>query len=126
MPPPAAEPNLFELKGGGSTVRYTTSGMVGLPSLHFQSAEHDVHALGDDIRTSQTDMGTLISVDLEQAPDGPVTTLSLVIPTVRLAGKPTRPVRTVAILTATDDAGGGQLHRYRSIALRGTATQVLF
>src|SRR5437764_11368082 len=80
----AARANLFEVAGGATSVTYATTGIAGQPSFHFRDADHDVNAEGTGIRTRKTELGTLVTIDLDVVADGPSTTATLVLPTVNL------------------------------------------
>src|ERR1700737_2595358 len=126
----AARANLFEVAGGATSVTYATTGIAGQPSFHFRDADHDVNAEGTDIRTKKTELGTLVTIDLAVVPDGPSTTATLVLPTVNLGDQTEQKLRTLVIIT-THTSGGpdlvvGQLPRYKSVTVRGTAKSVAF
>ncbi len=84
----ARKANLFEVAGGATSVTYATTGIAGRPSFHFRDADHDVNAEGTDIRTKKTELGTLVTIDLDVVADGPSTTATLVLPTVNLGADP--------------------------------------
>src|SRR5881392_3655296 len=73
----AARANLFEVAGGATSVTYATTGIAGQPSFHFRDTDHDVNAEGTDIRTKKTELGTLVTIDLDVVADGPSTTATL-------------------------------------------------
>src|SRR6266480_3265004 len=124
--------NLFEVAGGVTSVTYATTGIAGRPSFHFRDADHDVNAEGTDIRTKKTELGTLVTIDLEVVADGPSTTATLVLPTVNLGAQTEQKLRTRVIVTVTANTIGGpalvvgQLQRYKSVTVRGTAKLVAF
>ena len=128
----AARANLFEVAGGATSVTYATTGIAGQPSFHFRDADHDVNAEGTDIRTKKTELGTLVTIDLDVVADGPSTTATLVLPTVNLGDQTEQKLRTLVIVTITANTIGGpdlvvgQLQRYKSITVRGTAKSVAF
>ena len=128
----AARANLFEVAGGATSVTYATTGITGQPSFHFRDADHDVNVEGTDIRTKKTELGTLVTIDLAVVPDGPSTTATLVLPTVNLGDQTEQKLRTLVIVTITANTIGGpdlvvgQLQRYKSITVRGTAKSVAF
>ena len=128
----AAQANLFEVANAATSVTYATTGIAGQPSFHFQDADHDVHAEGTNIRTKKTELGTLVTIDLDVVADGPSTTVTLVLPTVNLSGQTEQKLRTLVILTTTANTIGGpglvvgQLQRYKSVTVRGTAKAVAF
>src|SRR5256886_13531148 len=97
----AARANLFEVAGGATSVTYATTGIAGQPSFHFRDADHDVNAEGTDIRTKKTELGALVTIDLDVVADGPSTTATLVLPTVNLGGQTEQKLRTLVIITIT-------------------------
>ncbi|MGH9163907.1 MAG: hypothetical protein ACRDZW_00105 [Acidimicrobiales bacterium] len=127
-----AQANLFDVQGGATTITYATTGITGQPSFHYQDAAHDVHAQGTDIRTKKTELGTLVTIDLDVVADGPSTTATLVLATVNLGDQHEQKLRALAIVTTTADSIGGpglvvgQLQRYKSTVVRGTARSVTF
>jgi len=122
--------NLFEVAGGSTSITYATTTITGQPSFHFHDADHDVQAGGADIRTKKTELGTLVSIDLDVVADGPTTTVTLLLPTVNLGPATEQKLRTIAVVTVTADTIGGpslvvgQVQRYKPVALRGTARAV--
>lgn len=132
MAPRAKQANLFEVTGGTTSVTYATSGIAGRPSFHYRDADHDVHAEGADIRVKKTEVGTLVTIDIEVVPDLRTVSASLVVPALNMGGETERKLRTLVIVTtAATTIGGpslvmGQVQRYRSITVRGTARSVVF
>jgi hypothetical protein len=91
-----------------------------------------VNAEGTDIRTKKIELGTLVTIDLDVVADGPSTTATLVLPTVNLGDQTEQKLRTLVIVTITANTIGGpalvvgQLQRYKSVTVRGTAKSVAF
>jgi hypothetical protein len=57
-------PNLYQLKGHGLHVTYSTSSIDGRPRLSYQDT-HQMHSfVGDEIRTDPSEIGTLVTVTL--------------------------------------------------------------
>ena len=88
---------------------------------------------GADVRTLATEIGALVTVDLDFIPDLETTTFGLVVPAVNLRNGATEAaVETVGLLTsARTSIGGpalvqGQLKTYQAIALTGAAQLVAF
>lgn len=127
-----AQANLFEVAGGKTSITYSTTGIAGKPSFHFRDADHDVQVGGADIRTKKTELGTLVTIDLDVVADGPTTSATLLVPTVNLGTQSEQKLRTIVVVTTTADTIGGpslvvgQVQRYRSVTLRGTAKAVTF
>src|SRR2546421_10658113 len=103
----ARKANLFEVAGGATSVTYATTGIAGQPSFHFRDADHDVNAEGTGIRTKKTELGTLVTIDVDIVADGPSTTATLVLPTVKLGDQTELKLRTLVIITITADTTGG-------------------
>src|SRR2546429_3201868 len=126
----ARKANLFEVAGGATSVTYATTGIAGQPSFHFRDADHDVNAEGTGIRTKKTELGTLVTIDLDVVADGPSTTATLVLPTVNLGDQTEQKLRTLVIITITANTiggpalVGGPLPRYQAGPLRGTAQPI--
>lgn len=131
MPTPFVSPNLFQLSGQGRHISYATSGLNGLPHLHYQDSQHNLSFSGDQIRTVATDLGTLVSVTIQLTPDAGSSTYSVLIPRMHLRNGETGQVRTEGILTLHRSSIipallHGQLDQYSVSALHGTAQHVLF
>ncbi|MEA2971560.1 MAG: hypothetical protein QOG82_18 [Actinomycetota bacterium] len=130
MAPKTAKANLFEVSGGATSVTYSTTTITGRPSFHFRDGDHDVEVEGSDIRTRKTELGTLVTVDLDVVEDGPTTSATLLLPTVNLGQTAEQKLRTLVIVTTTADTIGGpalvvgQVQRYKSVTVRGTARSV--
>ncbi len=127
-------PNHFELEGAGQTsITYSTSSIAGTPQLSYKDADREASFSGDEIRSSRNALlGTLVSVDLANRPDQDTLILVLVVPTVNLDDSGTAKIRTFAVLTTHRTSIGGpdlvdgQLQTYKTVNLRGTASQVDF
>lgn len=81
------EPNMFTLRShegqilGDTHVTYTTSSISGQPQLQYQDPRRSSSFIGEQIRVQDIGIGSMITVDLgESSPDGPTTTLSLLLP----------------------------------------------
>jgi hypothetical protein len=132
IPQPSA-PNLFNLEGDGATISFATSSIAGVPQFSYRDSEHNVSRSGEDIRRLETEIGTLVTIDLAQIPDLQTIKVTLVLPTVNLP-QPANvsDLQTIGILTtARTTIGGpnlvvGQIESYRTLYLRGTARKVVF
>lgn len=126
-------PNHYVLAGGGLHVIYSTSGIDGKPHLNYQEGKKQTLSFrGDEIRSVETEIGTLVSVTLRRTAEGGCTTFSLLLPRVTLPnGANSVSIRTEGITTLRRDAqgaaaGSGQLDTYTVAHLRGTAGAVVF
>lgn len=124
-------PNLYELTGPKLQVTYATSGFDGKPSLTYQDASQAKSFRGDEIRSLESDLGTLVSVTLSMTPDLGSTTLSLFIPRMRIVQGTSGTVRTECVTTLHSTSFApqtlrGQLDTYTVTDLHGTAQAVDF
>ena len=125
------KPNLYDLKGVGVTISYSTSSLDGKPRLSYKKGRVDLQFTGDQIASVATGIGTLVTVTISAIPDKSTTTLSILLPDIALAsGGAKQTFRTIGIITThlTTIAGPpkGVQETYRTLLLRGTAKQVEF
>src|SRR5262249_14357312 len=112
-------------------ITYSTSSFAGPPQLSYRIKEHQGTANGDEIRTLDGEIGTVVTVTLTQTPDRDSLTLSLLVPTVNLMGSD-QPVNTIALLTTHRTGSGGPqlvkgaVQSYEVLMLQGTARHVDF
>src|SRR5262249_4278839 len=64
--PEFVHPNLYQLQGKHLHVSYSTSGFDGRPHFTYQDAHQNLNFAGDDIRTVQTEIGTLVTVTIRR------------------------------------------------------------
>ena len=64
----ARQPNQFDVQGDGVTISYSTSSIRGVPLFNYQDNERTFNRSGDEIRTEETAIATLVTIDLEQIP----------------------------------------------------------
>ncbi len=127
-----AEANLFELRGGGTTITWTPAGIAGRPQLNYDDGDERYSFGPDALRVSRSPLGRLVTATLSAVPDLASTTLVLVVPQVNLGDRAEQKIRTLAVLVEdrTSIAGpgpvSGQLQRYKALRLSGTARQVEF
>jgi hypothetical protein len=124
-------PNLFELRGKQLHVTYSTSGIDGKATLTYQDAHQTLSFRGDEIRTVETEIGTLVSVYVSRTVDRGSTTFSILIPTINLDATRVSPVATRGITTIHKFSmipafNTGQTEIYSTTLLRGTARAVAF
>lgn len=127
------EPNLFDLQAYETRITYSTSSITGVPQLSYQDQRLSLTFSGEDLRRLETEIGSLVTVTLEQIPDLQTVTLTLLVPTINLReGSTESPVQTVAIVTTQRTSIGGpqllegQVQTYRTLPLEGTAQLVAF
>jgi hypothetical protein len=128
-----AQANLYTLSNADTSVTYTPLGFGGTAQLNYRRGEQDVVFRGADVRTLATEIGALVTVDLDFIPDLETTTFSLFIPAVNLRNGATEAaVETVGLLTAARTSFGGpalvqgQLKTYQALVLTGAAQLVDF
>jgi hypothetical protein len=128
---PTVTPNLYQLSGHHLHVSYSSSGIDGKPHMTYQDTHQSKSFRGDEIRTVECDLGTLVSVTLRLTVDVGSTTLSLLIPRIRISPTSAAAVHTECITTVHSMPFGpqtiqGQLDSYTVTSLRGTAQVVMY
>jgi hypothetical protein len=122
--------NLYQLSGQHIHVIYSPSGSDGKPTLSYQDAHQSKSFKGSEIRAMECDVGMLVSVTLRSTPDVGSTSLSVIIPRIRVSPVSVAQVRTDCITTvhstpfAPPQAIQGQLDTYMVTSLHGTAQAV--
>jgi hypothetical protein len=130
--PEFQKPNLYQLQGRHVHVTYSTSGIDGRPHLTYQDAQQTLSFNGDEIRTAESEIGTLVTVSLRRTVDTGNTTFTLIVPTVNLAQGNhhltihTRGITTVHRYSPVPAFNQGQAETYSFAALTGTASFVFF
>jgi hypothetical protein len=127
------QPNLFNLKSETVVISYSTTSIAGVPQFSYRDATREVSRSGEDIRRVVTEIGTLVTIDVEAIPDLQTVSFTLVLPTINL-GPGNRPValQTIGVRTTnhTTIAGPGPIvgpvQTYETFELRGTAQYVTF
>lgn len=128
---PTVTANLFQLSGHHLHVTYSPSSIDGKPTMTYQDQHQSKSFKGDEIRTVECDLGTLVSVTLRIMPDVGSTSLSVVIPRTRVATAGTAVIHTECITTVHSTPFApqviqGQADSYTVTSLRGTAQAVAF
>ena len=124
------QPTLFELQGYGTKISFSTNSRTGRPLLSYEDQQRDLIFVGDDIRVEETEVGTLVTIEIESMPQSHSLTLSFVVPRFNLPDEREATFQTEAILTnhltaiGGPDQVGGQLKTYSSLTLTGKARQV--
>src|SRR6188768_1292435 len=100
-------PNLFELKGTGVAVTYSTTSIDGTPRFALKKGRQTLNFSGKQITTLDTGIGTLVSVVIASIPDKSTTTFSVLLPNIQVTGSNKQAFRTIGITTvaATSIAG---------------------
>jgi hypothetical protein len=128
---PSVTPNLYHLTGHRLHVTYSTSSIDGKPMLSYQDAHEHKSFRGDEIRTVECDLGTLVSVTLQMTVDVGSTSLSLLIPRMQIHAGTSAAVRTECLTTLRSTPFApmivhGQMDTYSVVSLHGTAQHVNF
>lgn len=127
-------PNRYVLESGDGTIRvdYETTSFIGQPILNLTQGPGGPirHFAGSQIRTRNTEIGTLVTVTTRLTTDTGSTSFSVLIPAISLtAVSDNKTFATEAIITshAGPDSvpSAGVLETYTFIPLRGEATFVL-
>jgi len=121
------QPNLYQLSGDGIQITYTLANTNGQPQLDYQdSTGNSTTFSGNQIRSEQSMLGTLITVFLVQTIDSGSTTLTLLVPGVNLAPTTQQNIETIAIVTNNlfsilEIHKARQTQTYQIYNLQGTA-----
>lgn len=129
----APQPNLFNLKSETVTVSYATTSIAGVAQFSYRDATREVSRSGDAILREVTEIGTLVTIEVENIPDLARVTFTLVLPAINL-GPDSQPVvlHTLGVRTTNHTTIGGPdliigpLQTYETVALCGTAQLVAF
>ncbi|MGC2775737.1 MAG: hypothetical protein WA418_08855 [Bradyrhizobium sp.] len=126
----AHQPTLYELSGSGIHVTYATSSIEGKPHFSYHDAFQAKTFSGNEIQSEDTLLGTLVSVYLMRVVDGPSTSFTLLLPSVRLpqSGLVTISTEGITTLHKSSIVGlpQGQTEVYGIHPLQGTARFVVF
>jgi hypothetical protein len=124
-------PDLYQLTGSHIHITYTTSSIDGTPTMTYQDPYQGMSFSEDELRTVECDLGTLVSVTLRMTVDTGSTSLSVLIPRVRIeqgtiAAIHTECVTTVHRFSVNPSFHPEQLDTYSVVPLNGTAQFVMF
>jgi hypothetical protein len=125
------EPNLYALRGDeGTEISYALTSVRGEPQFSYQGYHGENVFTGDAIRLGETELGREVSVVLAAIADGDTTTLTVLIPPIRMEGDAPVPLETLAIETTRKSGFAGPPpgpeYSYKAIALSGQASFVFF
>jgi len=127
-------PNRYVLESSDGTIRvdYETTSFIGQPILNLTQGPGGPirHFAGSQIRTRNTEIGTLVTVTTRLTTDTGSTSFSVLIPAISLAAvADSKTFATEAILTSHTGPDSvpstGVLETYTFIPLKGEATFVL-
>ncbi|MCC5645073.1 hypothetical protein LC607_19445 [Nostoc sp. CHAB 5824] len=129
-------PNLYNFtgynfKGDKVNVNYSTSSITGKPLFSYQEQKQTLNFTGDQIRTVDTEIGTLVTVTIKKTVDTGNTTFTLLIPRVNLGYSNEVKIETKGITTTNrfsviPQFNQGQKQTYTTIHLKGTGQAVAF
>ncbi|MFL6192868.1 MAG: hypothetical protein ACJ75H_01755 [Thermoanaerobaculia bacterium] len=123
--------NYFELVRGGTTITFTESNIAGQPLLNFDDGARQLSFMGNQIEQLSSEIGAILTVDLDFIPDLRTDALTVVIPQVNLKGGAPARFKTVVIFTAirSSIAGPGlvegPIQTYTAQTFRGTASFIV-
>ena len=127
------QPNRYTLhsQDGKTKVDFETSGLLGQPTLNLtQGAGPIRHFAGSQIRTLNSEVGTLVTVTTQMTLDTGSTSVSVLIPAISLNGiADNEKFSTEAIVTSHSGPiavpAAGVHEKYQFLAMQGNASFVL-
>jgi len=127
--PAVQTPNQYDLSGKHLHVTYSTSGIDGKPHFSYQDLQQTLSFSGDEIRSIETEIGTLVSVTIRMTVDTGGTTFIVLLPHVNIPGEQSVPIQTFGITTLHKFSivpASGQRDFYTTARLKGVASRVFF
>ncbi len=97
------QPNLFQIRGRGLRVTYSTSSISGEPLLSYRGLLGERQFRGAEIGREQTNIGTLVTVRLGSVPDAETSLFTLLLPRINGDAK----FKSVAFHTTARTSIGG-------------------
>ena len=124
-------PNLFTLQGHHLQVTYSTTSIDGRPNLQYHDPFQTLQFSGEQIRTLDSEIGTLVTVTIRMTVDAGSTSFTLMVPQVNLDPSNRAQITTFGITTVHRFSvipvlNLGQTELYTLTELSGTATLVNF
>jgi hypothetical protein len=125
-------PNLYQFQGKNISITYSTTSFIGKPLFTYQDKQQTLNFTGDDqIRSVETEIGTLVTVTIRKTVDTGSTSFTLLLPRVNLGKSKSATVETKGITTTNlfsviPKFNQGQRQTYTTIPLTGTAQSVAF
>jgi len=122
--PPTRKPGLFTLCGGPLHIVFASFAADGKPHLEYRDASRAMSFSGDQIRTVDTEIGTLVTVTILMTVDAGSTSFTLFVPQVNLQSPETQ-IHTFGVTTqhrfsVIPTFNQGQTEIYTVGELRGT------
>lgn len=122
--------NLFTLTSDNAQITYSTSGIDGRPHFSYQRGDAPLNFTGDEIRTTTSELGQLVSVSILKTVDQGYTSLTLLLPDINMADQYSQDFSTLAIITkhlsGIRPFQHGARATYEVLNLQGTAQFVEF
>jgi hypothetical protein len=124
-------PNLYDLHGHHLHITYSTTSIDGKPRFQYHDQSQALQFSGDQIRTLDSEIGTLVTVTIHLTPDFGSTSFTLLVPKVNLdpsnhAHITTFGVTTLHRFSIAPQLDRGQTEHYTVAELSGTAALVAF
>jgi hypothetical protein len=120
--------NTVELSGNGTTIRYSSTGIGGKPSLSYKDRKFDKPFSGNQIRTEHSELGELVTVALAPGVEGQSLTATVLIPSIDLGNANSQPLTTLMIVSqrlgVIHPGKHGALQDYTPTTLKGTASHI--
>jgi hypothetical protein len=126
-----SKPNLYDLHGHHLHITYSTTSIDGKPRFQYHDNFQTLEFSGDQIRTLDSEIGTLVTVTIRLTPDLGSTTFTLLVPQVNLNQSTQAQITTFGVTTLhrfsiAPQLDQGQTEHYTVAELSGTATVVAF
>lgn len=127
-----AVPNLYQFQGKNISITYSTTSFIGKPLFTYKDKQQTLNFTGNEqIRSVETEIGTLVTVTIRQTVDNGNTLFTLLLPRVKLGNSNSATVGTKGITTTNlfsviPKFNQGQRQTYTTIDLTGTAQVVAF
>jgi hypothetical protein len=123
-------PDLFQLEHNDLHISYSTSSISGQPLFNYRDAQQEQSFRGDEIRVQESELGTLVTVSVKKTVDTGYTSLTLILPKVKLGNAQKQAINALALevqhLLGLLPVTGG-LDKYQHVYhLHGSASLVLF
>ncbi len=96
--PLTRKPAAFILQGGDLHIIFSPFGSDGQPHLEYRDSSQTLTFAEDQIRTLDTEIGTLVTVTIQLVPDVGNTSFTLVVPRVNLQSHETQ-ISTFGVTT---------------------------
>jgi hypothetical protein len=120
------QPNSYALSGDGIKIDYSSTSVDGSPRFRYEEGSETRDFKGKEIRTEETELGTLVTVTTKLTPDRGSTTFTLLIPRINLGTTNSADVTTNGITTmhnvgVVGPQPTGQMDTYTVHPMKGKA-----